>query len=53
MICAGTVAYSTVITAIQTLIADQQSALTTQQNRLVATVSLVGALGGGWDAAEL
>jgi len=50
---AGTVAYTTVITTIQTLIADQQSALTTEQNRLVATVSLVAALGGGWDASLL
>jgi NodT family efflux transporter outer membrane factor (OMF) lipoprotein len=50
---AGTVAYSTVINSIQTLIADKQSALTTQQNRLVATVSLVAALGGGWDTAQL
>jgi len=24
--------------------------LTIQQNRLVATVTLIGALGGGWDA---
>jgi outer membrane protein TolC len=50
---AGTVACSTVINSIQTLIADQQSALVTQQNRLVATVSLVAALGGGWDTAQL
>jgi outer membrane protein TolC len=50
---AGTVAYTTVITAIQTLLADQQSALTIQQNRLVASVTLIEALGGGWDAAQL
>jgi NodT family efflux transporter outer membrane factor (OMF) lipoprotein len=50
---AGTVAYTTVIITIQTLLADQQSALTIEQNRLVASVSLVAALGGGWDAAQL
>jgi NodT family efflux transporter outer membrane factor (OMF) lipoprotein len=50
---AGTVAYTTVITAIQTLLADQQTALTVQQNRLVATVTLIEALGGGWDASQL
>jgi NodT family efflux transporter outer membrane factor (OMF) lipoprotein len=50
---AGTVAYTTVITANQTLLADQQSALTIQQNRLVASVTLIEALGGGWDASQL
>jgi len=47
---AGTAIYTTVIAAIQTLLADQEAALTIQQNRLVATVTLIGALGGGWDA---
>jgi NodT family efflux transporter outer membrane factor (OMF) lipoprotein len=50
---AGTVAYTTVIVAIQTLLADQESALTIQQNRLVATVTLIEALGGGWDTSQL
>ena len=50
---AGTVAYTTVITANQTLLADQQSALTIQQNRLVACVTLIEALGGGWDTSKL
>jgi NodT family efflux transporter outer membrane factor (OMF) lipoprotein len=50
---AGTVAYTTVITAVQTLIADQQSALTIQQNRLVASVTLIETLGGGWDVSQL
>ena len=50
---AGSVAYTTVITALQTLLADQQSALSIQQNRLVASVTLIGALGGGWDASQL
>ena len=50
---AGTVAYTTVITDIQTLIADQESLLTAQQNLLVADVSLIEALGGGWDTSQL
>jgi NodT family efflux transporter outer membrane factor (OMF) lipoprotein len=50
---AGTVSYTTVVTATQALIADQQAALTIQQNRLVAAVTLVAALGGGWDASAL
>jgi NodT family efflux transporter outer membrane factor (OMF) lipoprotein len=50
---AGTVAYTTVVTANQTLLTDQQSALTIQQNRLVASVTLIEALGGGWDTAQL
>ena len=49
----GTVIYTTVITAIQTLLADQQTALTIQQNRLVASVTLIEALGGGWDTSQL
>ncbi len=50
---AGTVSYTTVVTATQALIADQESELTIQQNRLVATVTLIAALGGGWDASSL
>ena len=50
---AGTVAYTTVVTAVQTLLTNQQSALTIQQNRLVASVTLIEALGGGWDTSQL
>lgn len=50
---AGTVAYTTVITQQETLLADQQAALTVQQNRLVASVALIEALGGGWTTADL
>jgi NodT family efflux transporter outer membrane factor (OMF) lipoprotein len=50
---AGTVSYTTVITDIQALIADQESLLTMQQNQLVANVSLIEALGGGWDVSKL
>jgi NodT family efflux transporter outer membrane factor (OMF) lipoprotein len=50
---AGTVAYTTVITEQETLLSDQQSALTVQQDRFVASVALVEALGGGWTTADL
>jgi outer membrane protein TolC len=50
---AGTVSYTTVITDIQALIADQESLLTMQQNELVADVSLIESLGGGWDVSRL
>lgn len=50
---AATVAYTTVITANQALLTDQEAALTIQQNRLVASVTLIEALGGGWNTSEL
>ncbi|MBV9488252.1 MAG: efflux transporter outer membrane subunit [Verrucomicrobia bacterium] len=50
---AGTVAYTTVITAQVTLLSAQQAALLVQENRLVASVALVQALGGGWDTTQL
>jgi NodT family efflux transporter outer membrane factor (OMF) lipoprotein len=48
---AGTQAYTTVVTAQATLLSDQQSALTVQQNRLLASISLIQDLGGGWRQA--
>jgi NodT family efflux transporter outer membrane factor (OMF) lipoprotein len=50
---AGTVSYTTVITDIQTLLGDQEALLTIRQNQLVADVSLIEALGGGWDVSNL
>ena len=50
---AGTVAYTTVITAQVTLLNAQQTALLVQENRLIASVALVQALGGGWDTSQL
>jgi NodT family efflux transporter outer membrane factor (OMF) lipoprotein len=50
---AGTVAYTTVITAQVTLLGDQETALLVQQDRLIASVALVQALGGGWDTSQL
>ena len=45
---AGTVAYTSVVTAQTAALTDEQTALTVRQNRLVASVNLVQALGGGW-----
>jgi NodT family efflux transporter outer membrane factor (OMF) lipoprotein len=50
---AGTVDYTTVATAETTELTDEQSALAVAQSRLVAAVTLIGDLGGGWSAAEL
>jgi NodT family efflux transporter outer membrane factor (OMF) lipoprotein len=45
--------YLDVITAQNTLLADQQSLYTTQIAAMTAAVELVQALGGGWDASQL
>jgi NodT family efflux transporter outer membrane factor (OMF) lipoprotein len=50
---AGTIAYTTVITAQVTLLQDQETALQVQEQRLIASVALVQALGGGWDTGQL
>jgi len=50
---AGTVDYTTVVTAQTALLSNQQAALTVQQNRLVASSTLVAALGGGWTSEDL
>jgi len=50
---AGTVAYTTVITAQVTLLTDQETALLVQESRMIASVALVQALGGGWDSSQL
>jgi NodT family efflux transporter outer membrane factor (OMF) lipoprotein len=50
---AGTAPYITVLSDLQNLLSAQESALTIEQNRLVATVTLIGDLGGGWDASAL
>lgn len=50
---AGTVDFTSVVTAQATAFGDEQTALTIQQNRLVASVSLVESLGGSWVATDL
>jgi outer membrane protein TolC len=50
---AGTVAYTSVITEQALLLGDQQTALSVQQSRMVESVALIEALGGGWSASEL
>ncbi|HUJ52596.1 MAG TPA: TolC family protein, partial [Steroidobacteraceae bacterium] len=50
---AGTVAYTAVITAQTIALGDAQTLLTIRQNRLVASVALIEALGGGWNAGSL
>jgi NodT family efflux transporter outer membrane factor (OMF) lipoprotein len=50
---AGTVAYTSVITAQTIALSDAQTLLTLRQSRLTASVALIQALGGGWDADSL
>ncbi|NIE68289.1 efflux transporter outer membrane subunit [Burkholderia sp. Ax-1719] len=50
---AGTVAYTTVVTAQATALSNEQTALQVRSNRLIASASLIKALGGGWDASQL
>ena len=46
---AGTAAYTTVVTAEILLLTDEENLLTTRQNLFLASVTLIQALGGGWD----
>jgi len=50
---AGTVDYTTVITAQATALSNEETAVNLRQTRLVASVNLIEALGGGWNAAAL
>ena len=50
---AGTQAYTTVVTEQTALLSDQEAALSVQEQRLVASVALVQALGGGWNETLL
>jgi NodT family efflux transporter outer membrane factor (OMF) lipoprotein len=50
---AGTVAYTSVITEQALLLGDQQTGLSIRQSRLVESVALIQALGGGWTTEEL
>ncbi len=50
---AGTVNYTTVVTAQLILLGDQETQLSVQQNRLLASVALFQDLGGGFKASDL
>jgi NodT family efflux transporter outer membrane factor (OMF) lipoprotein len=50
---AGTVAYTSVVTAQTIAFGDAQTLLNIRQTRLTASVTLIEALGGGWNAALL
>ena len=50
---AGTVDFTTVVTAQATSLSNQETAVNIRQSRLVASVNLIQALGGGWDAKAL
>lgn len=50
---AGTVAYTSVIVAETTALNNSVAALNIRQNRLTASVALIQALGGGWQATQL
>ena len=50
---AGTVAFTAVVVADAMLLSNQEAALTVRQNRFLATVALIQALGGGWNSGVL
>jgi NodT family efflux transporter outer membrane factor (OMF) lipoprotein len=50
---AGTQNFTTVVTAEATALSDEESLLTTREQRVEAAVALVVALGGGWTEAKL
>jgi NodT family efflux transporter outer membrane factor (OMF) lipoprotein len=50
---AGTQAYTAVVVAEQTALGNAETQLTVRQSQLVASVALIQALGGGWNAAQL
>ncbi len=50
---AGTVAFTSVVVADQTALANAETAVNIRQSRLVASAALIQALGGGWDTTQL
>ena len=50
---AGIVPFNNVLTAETVRLNNEQNALTVHKNRLDASVALIQALGGGWEAAQL
>ena len=49
----GVTSYLEVLTAEQTLLQDQITAINIESRQFAASVSLVRALGGGWDVTQL
>lgn len=50
---AGTVDYTTVVTAQTTALSNEETAVNLHQTRLVASVNLIQALGGGWESSQV
>jgi NodT family efflux transporter outer membrane factor (OMF) lipoprotein len=50
---AGTVAYTSVVTQQAIALSDAETLLSIRQSRLTASIALIQALGGGWDANTL
>ena len=50
---AGTIAYTSVVTAQTAQLDGERSAVTVRQNRLTSSVALIEALGGGWTTQQL
>ena len=50
---AGTVDYTTVVTAQATALSNEETAVNLHQTRLVASINLIQALGGGWENSQL
>jgi outer membrane protein TolC len=50
---AGIDPFLNVITAQTSLLTNQQTAVNLRRNQMTATVQLIEALGGGWDAAQM
>ena len=50
---AGTTSYLTVLTSQAALLSAQRNAVNLQTRRLIASVQLIQALGGGWDTGQL
>ncbi|QWT19890.1 efflux transporter outer membrane subunit [Bacillus sp. NP157] len=50
---AGTVDYTTVVTAQATALSNAQASLQVKRDRLLASASLIRAVGGGWSDADL
>ncbi|AGI23890.1 efflux transporter outer membrane subunit [Pseudomonas sp. MT3] len=50
---AGTIDYSNVVTTQTSALSNERTLLTLQGSRLTASVQLIAALGGGWDAAKI